>query len=383
MVVAKDIMSKRVVTISPNETIAKTIAKMEKTGAKELPIVDEKKRLLGMVTYYDILDFFKADPEEKISKLKFMPPTANENSTMEEIVSLMIKSGIEAIPIVEDEKVVGIVSDYDILKQMLNEKKLKKMKVHEVMREEILRISPEEPIATARRIMRYNNVDRLPVIDEDNSLLGLVVSIDLIKFILRQPRQKQGSQDRAGKTTSPFEMPVKSIMKKNVPFVKPEEKAIAALNKLLENNLKGTAVIDKKNRVIGLFFVKDILHHMFEGGMQEGVWVNFTGYPIKKGTLDILNSYLAADIRKIKTIAPDAESINIHIEQLHAASGKKWNYEISVALITKSKKKIVLENQKIRYGYNLLYTLQDALKKLKKILEKRYKKRSGKNYYAQ
>ena len=49
MVTAEEIMSKKVVCIGSDETIARTIAKMERSGAKELPIVDKGNRFQGMV----------------------------------------------------------------------------------------------------------------------------------------------------------------------------------------------------------------------------------------------------------------------------------------------------------------------------------------------
>ena len=385
MKTAKDIMSKNVVTLSPDETIQKVTHTMEKYDVKEIPLVDDKQKMVGLVTYYDILDFIRADPNEKVSGLKFMPPTVEPGTPIEEIASLMLQTAVEAIPVVEKNRIIGIVSDYDILNAMKNDPRLKKLKVKDIMEEEVNLLSKEDTISGARRIMRFKNWDRLPVVDEKGKNLGLVISYDIIKTFLSKPKERMGWGPKGmGNQENPFLMQVSSIMRKHVPEIYFNEDITSAMKKLLDNRLKGAQVLDGENKVVGMVFRKNILDRLVEKKFKDGVWLLFSGFPLKLDTIEALKAYLASEIRTLKRLVPDLASIDVHIKKLHGATEDKWNYEIDVSLTKMSGNKELVTNQKAQYGYNLMFTLQEALDRLIKQLERKTtkmkdKRRSGRS----
>ena len=380
MKTAKEIMNKNLVTLPENETILKASNTMKQEDVKEIPLVDNKNRLKGMITYYDILDFVRADPEEKISTLKFMPPTVEEDESIESVARLMLRTAVEAIPVVKDEKIVGIISDYDLLNAYKQNSKIKSMKVKDVMEEEINLLKEDETISRARRIMRFNNWDRLPVIDGEGKNLGLVLSLDIIETFFTQPKEKMSRADKSGNRDNPFAMPVKSIMRKNIPEISLNDDLSEAIEKLLDKKLKGAQVLDKNRKVVGAIFRINVLDSLIEKKVREGVWIKFSGLLLKTDTLEALKKYLGSEIRKLKTLMPDLETIKIHIKKLHGATEEKWNYEIDVMLVTASGNVETVTNQKAHYGYNLRYTLQEALDRLCKLVERKYGKRESKQH---
>jgi len=367
---AEDIMTKDVVTISPNDEIKKVVINMEKFGFKEIPVVDGK-RLVGLITYYDILDFVKANPDTKVSAVMITPPSATPETSIRDIISLLLKSGIEAIPIVEKEQLKGIVSDFDVILHLLDNPKLNEVEVKEIMRPITNLLKEDDPISTARRIMRYHTIDRLPVVDQKGSCIGIVTSTDILRDFYTLPREKEGRKDVVGEQYSSLQMPIKNYIIKNIPPISPNDKVKDALNKLLEYKMKGSVVLDENKKVLGMFYRWDVLNKILNETQEEGVWLRFSGDPLDYEQIEYLKEYLASDVKRLKQILPDTNEIRIHIKKLHGTQNK-WNYEINVKLVRASGRS---ESIKTKYAYVLMYALQDALDKLKEKIDKKYQKR--------
>lgn len=368
---AKEIMTTKLVTISSEETVAKAVSKMEEFNVKEIPVVDDKGTLLGAITYYDVLDVLR-NVNEKVSSLMITSPTANFDTEINELAKLIIGSGIESIPIVENGKIKGILSDYDILKQSINDKRIKNLKVKDLMKVPPKMLKGDDPISTARRIMRFFNIDRLPVVRDDGRNYGLIISLDILRMFYKMPSQRMGKKDRAGESTNPLLMPVKNLMRKNVPEVHTDDSVTSALKKMLDSNLRGLQVLDDKGKVVGLLHRLDILDRLVEKSFEDGVWIKFSGEHLPFDAVEVVKDYIATDVKRLKYLLPNLVSVDVHIKKLHGANPNKWNYEINVSLSKSAGKREII---KTKYGYNLMFTVKEALEKLTKKLESKYKNR--------
>lgn len=371
-------MTTNVITVGPEEKIKDSVQKMEKCGIKELPVVSEGK-MLGMITYFDIIEYVQSAPDEKVHEVMVTFPTIAPDTTINEMSKLMLQSGIEALPVMEKGKLVGIVSDFDIVKEAIKEPKITKMKVKDIFHPIQKVITENETISAARRIMRFSSVDRIPVVDKENRLLGMVISIDILRKFLMQPQESIGRKEFATKHLSPQDMPVSAVLRKNIPHIYIEDSVPQAVSKMLTEEIKGIPVLDKEDKVIGMLMRKDILDQMAETNFEDGVWLNFSGFKLKSDTVDILRSYLSSRIRRVKILEPDTKSIDAHIKTIHAASEDKWNYEINMSLAKESGKKEIATTAKAHYGYNLMFTLAEALDKITEQLEHKQKKHDNKS----
>jgi IMP dehydrogenase len=118
---AKDIMIKDVYTIKVGSKVALARIKMMRHGVGGLPVVDEKGVLLGMITQRDV-DLSGSDVSnlsvEDLMTTKLLK--GNERTTLKEIVDIMVKTGIQRIPIVDDEgKLIGLVTQTSVIKHAL------------------------------------------------------------------------------------------------------------------------------------------------------------------------------------------------------------------------------------------------------------------------
>ncbi len=118
---AKDIMIKDVYTIKAGSKVALARINMMRHGVGGLPVIDEKGVLLGMITQRDI-DLSGSDVSnlsvEDLMTTKLLK--GNERTTLKEIVDIMVKTGIQRIPVVNDEdKLIGLVTQTSVIKHAL------------------------------------------------------------------------------------------------------------------------------------------------------------------------------------------------------------------------------------------------------------------------
>ncbi|HEY5542585.1 MAG TPA: CBS domain-containing protein [Candidatus Binatia bacterium] len=109
---AKDIMTRDIITVSPNMTIknlATTLIKNQISGA---PVAGKNGKIVGVVSEADIVAKKGKDVKAIMSK-KII--SVGEETTVEEIAQLMTTHRIKRVPVMRDNAVVGIISRADIV----------------------------------------------------------------------------------------------------------------------------------------------------------------------------------------------------------------------------------------------------------------------------
>lgn len=132
---------------------------------------------------------------------------AYKDDDIANVAKLLIKEKIGGLPVVDDEnKVVGIISETDIMKKekhidaprVINflegmiflddvkkmEEDLKKiaaLKVEELMSKDIIKVHENDKFDDIANIMIKKSINRVPVVDGDNKLKGIICRYDIIK----------------------------------------------------------------------------------------------------------------------------------------------------------------------------------------------------------
>jgi CBS domain-containing protein len=100
--------------------------------------------------------------------------TVNPSTKVGELIELMLKKRHLGYPVVEDGKIVGIVTLQDVIN--VNPE----VEVREVMTREIVTISPSESAFQALKLMNERRIGRLPVV-ENGKLVGIISRSDLMR----------------------------------------------------------------------------------------------------------------------------------------------------------------------------------------------------------
>lgn len=196
----KDVMTTRLVTVSPDEKIIEVIRLMREEKISGVPVVD-KGKLVGIVTEADILEALgkkeliaidgedvKGLREKGISSVKEIMKkkviVINENEGIDKAIFLMNLYRIKRLPVVDDKNVlVGIVAREDIIdsiaKLLTSEEKKKYLAILETDVDKILNTIKEKGKITFDEIARLfkvdlNTIEEWAKILEDHGLVEVV-----------------------------------------------------------------------------------------------------------------------------------------------------------------------------------------------------------------
>ena len=121
--VAKDIMNK-IGTAAKKNTIGRDLAIKLLSGMYSgLPVVDDKGKVVGVVSEFDLLKAIKEGKKlEQVTAEEIMskkPVCVTENTPVDEIIDLMTKHNIIRVPVLRNDNLVGVISRCDILSSIV------------------------------------------------------------------------------------------------------------------------------------------------------------------------------------------------------------------------------------------------------------------------
>ena len=105
--------------------------------------------------------------------------TATRGQSLRDVAVMMRDGDMGAIPVVEDGKLVGIVTDRDIVVRSIADGKDASSPVSEAMTTEIFSVKPDDFAFEAIRLMGDKQVRRIPVVDETGRLAGIIAIADV------------------------------------------------------------------------------------------------------------------------------------------------------------------------------------------------------------
>ncbi len=105
--------------------------------------------------------------------------TATGSSTLQDVAEIMRSGDVGSVPVLEGEKLIGIVTDRDIAIRATALGKGPSTSVMEAMTTEIYSVSPDDHVFEAVRLMGDKQVRRVPVVTADGALAGIIAMADI------------------------------------------------------------------------------------------------------------------------------------------------------------------------------------------------------------
>ena len=111
--------------------------------------------------------------------------TIDASKTVIEAADLMSQNNVGDLVVMDKNVPVGIVTERDLVRRVLAERKSLNIKVSEVMTTPLRVIDPEAPLKEAARRMVNKGIRRLPVI-KDNQLVGIITATDFARHLSKK-----------------------------------------------------------------------------------------------------------------------------------------------------------------------------------------------------
>jgi homoserine O-acetyltransferase len=106
--------------------------------------------------------------------------TIKLGSSVEEAARIMMTEGVTHLPVVsEDGKLEGIVTAWDVSKAVA----LKYTLLNEIMTRKVVTSAQEDPIERAAKRMNEHNISALPVVDDDQKVIGMITSDGVSRLV--------------------------------------------------------------------------------------------------------------------------------------------------------------------------------------------------------
>jgi CBS domain-containing protein len=110
------------------------------------------------------------------------PCTIDAEKSVAYAAKMMKEEDVGLAPIVEGDKLIGMLTDRDIAIRVVAEgRNPDQTKVRDVASKQVVTIDPQQELDEALRIMAKHQVRRLPVVEEDGKLVGVVAQADIAR----------------------------------------------------------------------------------------------------------------------------------------------------------------------------------------------------------
>ena len=247
------------------------------TGVPVVRAADGK--LVGIVSRKDVFNNFEEDQLSLIMKKDII--TVSPMATITDVAKIFVEKRIHRIPVVDDGRLVGIITPTDLLDEVKNKKS--KIKAEDVINTTCVTAYVEDPLSYIIASMRVSKSVAFPVLDARGNLVGIITDRDLFidqtedKEALTAMGLDESTESLAGyRNVLPLfyvatdkdisdERIVKDYMIKN-PVTVFKKTSVSDVAKLMKQNDFGQIPVHgNKDELVGMVYDVDILAALLEG----------------------------------------------------------------------------------------------------------------------
>ena len=110
------------------------------------------------------------------------PRSVRRDSPVVEAARIMRDEDVGAVPVVDGDRIVGMLTDRDITLSVVAEgKDPQSTNAEEIASSELVTVDPQQDLDEALRLMARHQVRRLPVVEEDGKLVGILAQADVAR----------------------------------------------------------------------------------------------------------------------------------------------------------------------------------------------------------
>ena len=112
------------------------------------------------------------------------PLTVDPEESVVDVAKKMLEHGFGSALVVEDDKLIGIITEHDLLYALSEGENGIKLKARDVMSEDPITVKTKTDIMEAIKIMKDANVRHLPVVDHKGRPVGVVAFRDILESLM-------------------------------------------------------------------------------------------------------------------------------------------------------------------------------------------------------
>jgi len=262
----EDVMTERPVTVDADQSLKFALRTMRKRKVNRLPVTErvseDRKELVGIITVLDaalaVADarFGEVSPSRiRVSEVMTSPVvTISPGATVDQAIHTMLSHGISGLPVLDGDRLVGIVTKTDLLELVESEDYVA---LH--MTKNPITVSAGSSLLHARRLMFEEGAKILPVVERER-LVGLltdrVLALELARLREKSPRGKFRSRIKRARVDDIMRTPLS---------VRTDFGLVDAAELMVRKRVPGLPVVNYRDEVVGVITKTDLVRLLAEG----------------------------------------------------------------------------------------------------------------------
>jgi predicted transcriptional regulator len=253
--IVKDVFSEGFESVHEEDAFSSCFSHFKKGMPPVLVVLDSEGKYKGVIARRWMIRSILDPAITKVKTLMRSAPTVTLHDSLSTTAKLMIESEIRQLPVYGGEKLLGFVTDEDIIHGAVMEK-WGNTHVEEIMTKKPFVIEEDESIGAVLSLFREEGISHVPIV-RDGKLVGIVSIHDFIEHIF-QPRQRQTVGEKVGEKVPVLSIPAKGIMIKPVVTVLPKNTLRLALKRMHRFDISSLVVV-RKGMPVGIVTKRDFL----------------------------------------------------------------------------------------------------------------------------
>ena len=257
-------------SVRPETSLTDVLRRFASLGVHHVPVVDDDRHLLGILAEADILRLRRgalapagwasaASLEETAEDAMCRQPvTISFGATPRDALQIMLNRGIHALPVIEDDRLVALITSRDFLREFsYGELPQSREPVSDILRPIVEPLDPDTRIDAALEAMRKARTSCLAVA-QGVCPLGVIAERDIERAMVAQEAASEGSADSA------LPQSVLPLVRK-APSLRPGSRINEAAELMLQHDLPAITIVNQANRLLGVITEDDVLRFMRDG----------------------------------------------------------------------------------------------------------------------
>lgn len=267
-------MKKEIATLTPETELSRILEDMRRYDLHEIPVLEGKK-FLGVVSYKDIIKRKNLAIETRARRIIASPPCLNSEANSIELAEAFAASEFRQLPIISDKKkLLGVVSRRDLIGLIPNIREFRKIQVKSIMTHDPVTVPEDWDADKTLAAMRDLKARTLPVVNAENNVVGVIGVKDIHQYT-PGPKEKETLGELIGEST-PVDLPIKSLMKTNFIVVRPDTSLVEVSKLILENNIS-TIPVTENEKIVGVITKYDLIEYIASFKEREFLSVQISG----------------------------------------------------------------------------------------------------------
>ena len=181
----RELMSSPVLTANKNTEMYTAYNLLVTHKIRRLVVVDDENHAIGVVTQSNLIEHIGYEYFIKIKKVSEVMTkrlfTISKDMTVSQALSDMARESLSCLVIAQDDRPVGILTERDVARLLVDRGDIWELKVEEVMSSPVRTLSKQTPVHEVARMMQQEKIRRVVVVDDHGRIVGLTTQSDIVK----------------------------------------------------------------------------------------------------------------------------------------------------------------------------------------------------------